>query len=136
MPNAIAGDARSLVALNKYNGDSIYVFNSKGWIMSSPSIADDKIYYGDLNGFVYSNDMNTGRLIWTVQTDGSKADSYKILNKDSTLNFTVFSKEKKQKEDKTSMQMLYNLGSVHSSPVIKNKTIYFGSTDGYFYAMQ
>lgn len=131
------GDSRSLVALNKNTGDSIYQIFSKGWIMSSPSLVNDIVYYGDLNGFLYANDISTGKQLWTYQLESSKTDFYKILSPDSVLNYEiVFSDQKRKKENKTSMEMLFNLGSIHSSPVIKDAVIYFGSTSGSMYALQ
>ncbi len=131
------GDTRYLIALNKNTGDSIYQVLSKGWIMSSPSLVNNIVYYGDLNGFLYANDISTGKQLWTYQLESSKSDLYKILGKDSVLNYdVVFSNQKRKKENKTSMEMLMNLGSIHSSPVIKDAVIYFGSANGNVYALQ
>jgi outer membrane protein assembly factor BamB len=131
------GDGRSLVALNKFTGDSIYQMLSKGWIFSSPSLVDNVVYYGDLNGFLYANDITNGKQLWSYQLESSKKDLYKILGIDSVLNYgVVFSKEKKEAEHKTSMEMLYSLGSIHSSPVIRDGVIYFTSTNGNVYAVE
>lgn len=131
------GDSRSLIALNKNTGDSLYQIYSKGWIMSSPSLVDNIVYYGDLNGFLYANDAAAGNTLWIYQLESSITDFYKLLGKDSVLNYdVVFSKEKRQKENKTSVEMLFNLGSIHSSPVIKDGVIYFGSANGNFYAIR
>jgi outer membrane protein assembly factor BamB len=131
------GDSRCLIALNKRTGDSIYQVYSKGWILSSPSLVNNIVYYGDLNGFLNATDIRIGKQLWTYQLESSKADFYKILSKDSVLNYdVVFSNQKRKLENKTSMQMLFNLGSIHSSPVIKYGVIYFGSTNGIFYALQ
>jgi len=132
------GDTRSLVALNKNNGDSIYTVKSKGWILSSPALVNDAvIYYGDLNGFLYANEVTSGKLVWSYQLESSKRDVYKILSSDSILNYAViFSNKKREQEKKSSMEMLFELGSIHSSPVVKDGKIYFGSTNGNFYAIQ
>jgi outer membrane protein assembly factor BamB len=128
------GDSRSLVALNKFTGDSIYQTPAPGWIFSSPSIAGNQIYFGDNSGVLNAMDLATGKKSWTYQLESSKKDKYKILNPDSTLNQdVVFNKDKKIKEGKTSMEMIFSLGAIISSPVIEHGNSYFGSTDGYLY---
>ena len=130
-------DSKSLVALNKLTGDSIYqVDNAKGWILSSPSLAGNTVYFGDLLGNLNAFDADNGKRLWIYHPKNSERDTYGILNPDSTLNVNfVFSKEKKEKEKKTGLQMIFTLGSINSSPVIKDKIIYVGSTSGYFYAI-
>lgn len=131
-------DSKSLVALNKLTGDSIYQVNiAKGWIFSSPSLAGNIIYFGDLLGNLNAFDADNGKKIWIYHPKDSETDIYGILNPDSTLNVNfVFSKVKKEKEKKTGLQMIFTLGSINSSPVIKDKTIFVGSTSGYFYAIE
>jgi len=130
-------DSRSLIALNKLTGDSIYHVNTKGWIFSSPSVAGNEVYFGDLLGNLNAFNANTGKKLWNLHPKESERDIYGILNPDSTLNDNiVFSKEKRDKENKTGLEMIFTLGSINSSPVIKDKTIFVGSTSGYFYAFQ
>lgn len=129
-------DSRSLVALNKLTGDSIYQVKAKGWILSSPSAAGNVIYFGDLLGNLNAFDADNGNKIWIYHPKDSEEDAYGILRPDSTLNGkVVFSKDKQEKEKKTGLQMIFTLGSINSSPVIKDKIIFVGSTSGYFYAI-
>ncbi|MEJ0056158.1 MAG: PQQ-binding-like beta-propeller repeat protein [Bacteroidota bacterium] len=72
-------DGHSLVGLDKITGDSIYGVPAKGYIHSSPSLVDDKVYFGDLNGFITCSDAQTGRTVWRYQLDASRLDKYKIL---------------------------------------------------------
>jgi outer membrane protein assembly factor BamB len=131
-------DSKSLVALNKLTGDSIYqVNNAKGWILSSPSLAGNIIYFGDLLGNLNAFDADNGKKVWIYHPKESEKDIYGILNLDITLNDNiVFKKDKIEKEKKTGLEMIFTLGSINSSPVIKDKTIYVGSTNGYFYALE
>lgn len=130
------GDGSSLIALNRNNYDSVFQTSVKGWVMSPPAISGSTAYFGDINGFLNAIDINTGKEVWIYQTEASKEDIYQILNTDSTLDFKVFSKEKKVKENKSSMQMIYSLGAILAPPVIDNGNIYFGSTDGYVYCLK
>ena len=129
------GDSRSLVALNKMDGDSLYRVHTKGWIFSSPSLSGNRIYFGDLNGFLYGFDTESGNLAWCCQLESSRKDQYHILESDSVLNYkVVFSQEMKLQEGRTSLEMIFSLGSVNSSPVIKDGNIFVGSANGKFYA--
>jgi outer membrane protein assembly factor BamB len=67
----------------------------------------------------------------------SSADAFHLLNKDFSINVKAFSEAvKKNKGIKTELEIRFSLGTILSSLVIKNGTIYFGSTDGNFYALQ
>lgn len=131
-------DSKSLVALNKFTGDSIYqVNNARGWILSSPSLAGNIVYFGDLLGNLNAFDADNGKRLWIYHPKDSEKDVYGILNPDSTLNDNiVFKKDKAEKEKKTGLEMIFTLGSINSSPVIKDKIIFVGSTSGYFYAIE
>jgi len=130
-------DGHSLVGLNKATGDSIYGVPAKGYLHSSPSLVDDRVYFGDLNGFIMCADARTGKTVWRYQLDASKQDRYKILAADSTWDFQGgFSRDNRKKLKMTFLQLAFTLGSVVSSPAVKDGVIYFGSVDGNFYALQ
>jgi outer membrane protein assembly factor BamB len=50
-----------------------WTFQSEGPIRGSPIIADDALYFGSADGFVYSVEKSSGRLRWKFQTGGSIA---------------------------------------------------------------
>ncbi len=130
------GDGAKFVALNKYSGSILFQKQVRGWVFSSPSVANGKAYFGDMNGFLNCFDISSGDSAWSYQLEASKADRYKILLKNGKLNTRlVFSDQKRRYEKMSSMDMLFSLGSIHASPVIENGTLYFGSTDGNFYAL-
>ena len=53
--------------------------NGEGSI-SSPAVADGKVYFGLDNGYVYALDAYTGSLIWDCRTVGAVQSSPAISN--------------------------------------------------------
>ncbi len=131
-----SGSSQRFVELNKLTGDSIYQGKTSAFF-SSPAIAGKTMYAGDFNGFMEARDISTGKQIWKYQLPSSVADSLHILNADQSINQEAFEKVIKKFDGiKRAVELRFSLGSILSSPVVKNSVIYFGSTDGYFYALQ
>jgi outer membrane protein assembly factor BamB len=129
------GDTHQLRGVMKETGMLYYETNTKGWIMSSPVVAGNIVYIGDINGFLYAFNANNGKKIWNYQLPSSHQDPFHILNPDSTLNTKeVFSKIKKQRENKSSMDMIYSLGAFIASPIVEDGKLFIGSANGIFYA--
>ena len=45
-------------------------FHTKGQVLSSPAIADDKLYFGSSDHSLYALDLATGALKWRFKSDG------------------------------------------------------------------
>ena len=132
-----SGSSKIFAALNKNTGDSIYKYPITSGIFSSPSIVGSTLYYGDMNGIMLARNVKTGQPEWSFRVDGAKADELKILNTEAVIDVEKYTAAvKKYDGQKISMDVRLSVGSILSSPVIKNGVIYFGSTDGNFYALQ
>ncbi len=129
-------DSKKLISLNKFTGDSLYETRSKSLILSSPAIAGDQIFYGDFMGMLTVCDVNSGQTVWSYQLESLKDDVHQILKPDKTFNYKKLYKSYNINEWKRSISLQLSLGSILSSPVISNKTVYFGSADSCFYALQ
>jgi hypothetical protein len=69
--------------------------------------------------------------------DGSKQDVYKIFNSDNAINVKrILELANGGPEKKEFMDIRFSVSCIISSPVIKDKVIYFGSTDKNFYAFK
>ena len=131
-----SGSSRYFIALNKVTGDSIYRMIMKAGVFSSPAVCNDRIYYGDFNGFFTSRNIATGDIAWMMQLDASKNNQYHILGADSTFNIDSLNAAQAKYKNKSRMELRLTLGGIQSSPVIKNNTLYFGSSDGFVYALE
>ena len=132
-----SGSDKKLTALNKLNGDSIYRYDVPTGMFSSPALTGNLFYYGGMNGLLYARNVNTGELAWDFQLPTSSEDFYHILNPDHTINRDRYlAAIKKYQGTLISMEIRLSVGTILSSPVIKNGGIYFGTTDGYVYVLQ
>ena len=58
----------------------LWTFNTSGPVISSPAIANGKVYFGSNDGWVYSLKLDTGELIWKYETDGPVESSPTIAD--------------------------------------------------------
>ncbi len=131
-------DTYLLLALDANTGKEKFRLKTNGYVYSSPAIAGGKAYFGDFTGKMYALDLNSEGKNWTsFSTDSRKQNAGGILKND-TLSFdyaangadlTSYAANKKV------MDNFYTLGPIVSSSVVKDGVLYFGSADGYLYAL-
>ncbi|MFT6807900.1 MAG: outer membrane protein assembly factor BamB [Saprospiraceae bacterium] len=89
------------------------------------------IYFGTFDGKLLGMDYKTGALKWSFQTEKSKQNYHTIYNKNGHFRegFELYGTDYVETEEK-----IHELGSILSTPVIDDGVIYFGSSDGNYYA--
>jgi len=104
-------------------------------VYGSAVFDDRRVYFGCFNGYLYGLNRQDGTMEWTFQTDGSKANYHRVYNeRDKFRNgFELYGNSIEDMLD--SEAKIQAMGSILSTPVIKDNTIYFGSTDSTFYAV-
>ena len=60
-----------LIALDTTNQKVLWRFPAQGWVWSGPALDGDRLYFGDLEGVVYSVNAADGSLAWQIQPDTS-----------------------------------------------------------------
>lgn len=131
-------DSHLLLALDAQSGEERFRLKANGYIFSSPAIVGNTAFFGDLSGQLFSVDLLKGKSQDTFQTDGRQKEGPKILTAEGDLSFMKLAAGKDlsyYSENLKLMESLYSLGSIVSSPAVGEKVIYFGSTDGYLYAV-
>lgn len=124
-------------ALDANTGKLLYSFQARSGVFSSPAIAGDTAYFGSLIGSLFAIDTKTGKQVWEFKTEGAKTDPLKVLASDGKWNQAAFAPVFNDfQDDYITMYKRFTVGSVLSSPVLDNGEIYFGSTDGFLYALQ
>ncbi len=132
-----SGSSQRLVALNKLTGEPVYQKEMKTGFFASPTIAGETLYQGEFNGVMTALNVNTGDIKWRFETDGFKADPYGIMDASHQVDQKKFeAAAEKYKAQKTFLDIRLSTGAIISSPVIKDGVMYFGSTDGNFYALE
>lgn len=132
-------DTYLLYVLDTKTGKTKYSFKAKGYLYSSPAISGNTAYFGDFTGELFALNLNSkGKTFDAFSTNSRKVSAGKILNKKGYLDFPY----KAGKEDLSLyatnvkvMNQFYTLGSIVSSPAISGNTVFFGSTDGFLYAV-
>jgi eukaryotic-like serine/threonine-protein kinase len=131
-------DTYLLVALDAKTGKEKFRFKTNGYVYCSPAIAGSTAYFGDFTGKLFALDLNTGGKNWgSFSTESRKQNAASFLKND-TLSFEYAAKGAdltSYMANKKVMDDFYRLGSIVSSPVVKDGVLYFGSADGYLYAL-
>ena len=99
---------RSLYALEKNSGKLKWQFPTTGMIRSTVCLENDQLFVYSGNGNLYCLHKKTGKIIWRFQTTTGYLG-------DRRNDFADY---------------------YHSSPVVQNGIVYFGSGDGYVYALK
>lgn len=135
-----SSDALSFYSINKFNGEINYKTNTKSYTFSSPAIDKEMGYIGSANGRLYGIDLKKGDIKWEFKADGIKNDTIKMFDKSGEMDKERIASLTKDFTDMSTLSNLYkqafiNIGAILSSPTISDQVIYFGSSDGYIYAV-
>jgi len=117
-------------------GKSLVRQQGKAYMFSSPAIAGDVAIIGVLNGTLEARDANTGELLWDYQTDASKRNSGWVLTAERKFNQPLLFFDNWREAPLLAQDRQVSVGSIFSSPLIENGVVYFGSTDGFLYALE
>jgi len=118
------------------SGKPIVRQQGKAYMFSSPAVAGDVVFIGVLNGTLEARDTKTGDLLWDFQVEKSKKNKGWVLTSDGKFNapFLFHSNWREAPLVATDQQIL--VGGIYSSPLVVNGVIYFGSADGFLYALE
>jgi outer membrane protein assembly factor BamB len=107
-------------------------------VFASMALSGDTLYLGNFGGKLTAIDLKMQKPAWVFETDGSKQNAPSMTNTDGSIKFeTVFSAPTPYYEDMVlAVHKLFTMGTILSSPVVVDDTVYFGSTDGNLYAVR
>lgn len=129
-------DSHRFRAVSAYYGEQVADMN---WNIQTPlnifggtTLVGNVGYFGGFDGRLYAVDLVNKKVMWTYQTEVSKNNYSKVLDENGQ-----FSKEFTDITDMNkAYDMILSLGSILSTPAVENGIIYFGSADGYLYAIK
>jgi len=123
-------------ALDTKTGDPIFSLKFQGWPMfSSPAVAGNMLYIGSHMGKLMAIDLTSQKTAWTFETDGARQNSSTWTKPDGTPNYEAAFTSDFYDDIVTGVTKMMNIGTILSSPVVVDRTVYFGSTDGNVYAL-
>ncbi len=128
-------DSKLLHVLDAETGKPVYQHQENSYLFSSPAVTDDTIFVGKMNGGLTALDLATGRPLWEYETERSKQNAGWLLNADRSHNSAMTFKSTDYGTG-PAVERLFSLGAVVSSPVVADGVVYFGSTDGFVYALR
>ena len=129
-------DGERFKALDAATGATIYDISNKAVSFSSPAIAQGTAFYGSSDGWLHAVDASTGRMKAEFQTDGSKANAARYIDRDGRIDNAALYPDFTLDGMIIGLDRMFSLGSVLSSPVVVDGVVYFGSTDGNVYAIR
>jgi outer membrane protein assembly factor BamB len=129
-------DGERFKALDAATGATVYDISNKAVSFSSPAIAEGTVFYGSSDGWLHAVDASTGRIKAEFQTDGSKANAARYIDRDGRIDNAALYPDFTLDGMIIALDRMYSLGSVLSSPVVVDGVVYFGSTDGNVYAIR
>lgn len=135
-----SSDSFSFFSISKKTGEINYATKTNAYTFSSPAIDSEMAYIGSANGRLFGIELQNGEIKWEFQTLGSKTDTLKMFDSEGIIDIERIRELAKDINDMPALSSLYtdifsSVGSVLSSPAISNQVIYFGSSDGYVYAI-
>ncbi len=129
-------DSSLFVVVDAATGKNIIREQGKAYYFSSPAVAGDVAVIGVLNGTVEARDLKNGALLWNFRTETSKQNKGWVLTADGRFNGGMNFPSNWRETPIAAADRQFAIGAVFSSPLIANGVVYFGSTDGYMYALE
>lgn len=128
-------DTHKFIALSATDGRMLYASDCRTFGFSSPAVTDGVVYLGTFGGSLMAFKSGNGESIWEFRTEAAKVDKDSLISKKGEFDFQKVFTENTYSGMLQSMNRLYSLGSILSSPAVADGIIYFGSTDGNVYAL-
>jgi len=116
-------------------GKPVLQQDTTAYVFSSPAVAGGVAYYGVLNGTFQARDLNDGKLLWQYQTDTARKNPGWVLAADGKINGAMLFHSNWREAPIVAADLEFSIGVIFSSPLVADGVVYFGSTDGYLYAL-
>ncbi|PYI71323.1 MAG: hypothetical protein DMF08_08930 [Verrucomicrobia bacterium] len=108
----------------------------KAFMFSSPAVVDDVVFIGVLNGTLEARDGKTGDLLWDFRVEKSKQNNGWVLTGDRKFNVPFLFHSNWREAPLVATDQQIRIGGIYSSPLVVNGVVYFGSADGFLYALE
>jgi len=135
-----SSDSFSFFSINKNTGHINYATKTNAYTFSTPAIDDEMGYVGAANGRLFGINLKTGEILWKYKTVGVKTDTVKLFDASGEMDVPRYKELTKDAKDMPALSEVYNnafisVGAILSSPTISDQVVYFGSSDGFVYAV-
>ncbi len=83
-----------------------------------------------------ARDRQSGEVLWSFETEPSNQNKGWVLTKDRAFNDPLLYHSNWREAPLRALEQQLSVGGIYSSPLIVDGVIFFGSTDGYLYALE
>ena len=129
-------DSGLVYALDAKTGEVILSLNLQRWpSFSSPAIAGDTLYEGSSSGNLNAVDLVNKKLVWAFATDAAKKNGPAYTKADGSPNYEAAFDSDFYDDLIVGYYRMIAVGPILSSPVVVDRVVYFGGTDGILYAL-
>lgn len=125
-------DTHKFYCMNAGSGEVMWVLPLNMRVYGTAALVNDKVVFGCFNGKLYFVDPDTGHVKSVFQTEESKRGYLSIYNDKDEFrsDFNLYDENYHEAEKR-----ILALGSIFSSPLVEEHTVFFGDANGYFYAL-
>jgi outer membrane protein assembly factor BamB len=129
-------DTSLFYALDTKTGSLIFSLKFQGWpLFSSPAIAGSMLYIGSHMGKLIAIDLASQTASWMFETDGAEQNAAVWSKADGAPNYEAAFQSDFYDDIVSGVTKMMAIGTILSSPVVVERTIYVGSADGNLYAL-
>lgn len=127
-------DSRSILAFDKSNGLKLFETPVPLNVFSSATLNDSTAFFGSLDGAIYKLDIVSGKVSRIFQVPLSKKNYSAFFESSGKIRTDIL---EKYSSDITPLYTEFlKLGSIFSTIWVDEGLLYFGSADGYIYAIE
>ena len=126
-------DSHRFYCMNAQTGEVRWSLQLNMRVYATAVIYKDKVCFGCFNGKLYGVNYQTGIIEYVFQTPESKVNYSGIYKENDVFrdDFVLYGTDTEKSEKR-----ILELGSILSTPVINEGIIYFGDSNGFFYAIR
>ena len=118
------------------SGKPVVCQQGKAYMFSSLAVAGDVVFIGVLNRTLEAGDSKTGDLLWDFQVEESEQNKGSVLTADGKFNAPFLYHSNWREAPLVASDQQIRVGEIFSSPLLVNGVVYFGSADGFLYALE
>ncbi|MDX1942303.1 MAG: PQQ-binding-like beta-propeller repeat protein [Saprospiraceae bacterium] len=126
-----------MYAVDRKNGHQVWRMDHQvSWVMSSPAIANGKVFAGSSDGqFVQAVDLKNGQELWRFEANAVIWSSPTVVNGMVYIGCADNKLYALNAENGEKIWRFRTNARILATPVVAEGVVYCGSDDGYFYAI-
>ncbi len=135
-------DQSRIIVLDLKAGRRRWSYQAKGWIWGEPTVTDERVFFGSQDKQLYCLDKRRKTLFWTFPTKsrieagvGYRDGSVYVGSCDGRF-YRVNAQTGKEVWSYETPRSPGAVSAIYSAPLCTEDAVYFGSFDGYLYALK